>query len=96
MRPLDIALRWVSDAWAGQPVRMGSLRLVTGAVDVTRGEGAPTATLTLEPFEALRALTGRRSPDQMRAYQWDGDPEPWMDAFTWGPFVPRVEPLAED
>lgn len=92
---LDIALGWVSAAWAGQPAAPGALRLCAGATDVTRGSGPPTATVTLAPFEALRALTGRRSADQIRGYGWDGDPEPWLPAFTWGPFTPAAEPIAE-
>lgn len=92
---LDIALGWVSTAWAGQPVASGALRLCAGGIDVTRGSGPPTATVTLAPFDALRALTGRRSADQIRGYDWDGDPEPWLPAFTWGPFTPAAEPIAE-
>ncbi len=92
---LDIALRWVSEAWAAQPEADGALRLSAGATDVVLGDGPPTATLTLLPFEALRALTGRRSLDQLRAYDWDGDPEPWLPSFTWGPFRPADSPIAE-
>ncbi len=92
---LDIALRWVSEAWAGQPVDGGALRLVAGPHAVTRGAGSPEATVTLEPFDALRALSGRRSPDQLCAYEWAGDPEPWMGAFTWGPFTPPALPIVE-
>lgn len=92
---LDIAVRWVSDAWAGGELPSGALRIVAGPVDVTRGEGNPIATAVLEPFEALRTLSGRRSSDQILALPWDGDPEPSLGAFTWGPFAPRVEPLAE-
>jgi len=92
---LDIALRWVSDAWAGTPLPTGALRILAGPVDVTRGDGAPTASVTLDPFEALRTLSGRRSSDQIRAFRWDGDPEPSLGAFTWGPFTPPTEPLAE-
>lgn len=92
---LDIALAWVSEAWAAQQVDQGALRLSAGPVDVTRGAGPPTATVTLAPFEALRALTGRRSLDQIRGYDWVGDPEPWLHAFTWGPFTPAAEPIDE-
>ncbi|MEO6317769.1 MAG: maleylpyruvate isomerase family mycothiol-dependent enzyme [Acidimicrobiales bacterium] len=92
---LGIAVRWVSDAWAGGALPSGALRIVAGPVDVTRGESTPIASVLLEPFEALRTLSGRRSSDQILALPWDGDPKPSLGAFTWGPFTPRVEPLAE-
>lgn len=93
---LDIALRWVSTTWAGQAAPAGALRLVAGDVDVTLGEGAPTAVLRLSPFEALRALSGRRTITQLRDYPWEGDPEPWLGLFTWGPFEPTLAAVAED
>jgi uncharacterized protein (TIGR03083 family) len=92
---LDIALSWVSEAWAAQPLETGALRLTAGPFDVTRGQGAPMARLTVSTFEALRALTGRRSPDQLRAYDWSGDPAPWLDGFTWGPFTPAAASIDE-
>jgi uncharacterized protein (TIGR03083 family) len=92
---LDIALAWVSDAWAGQAAETGALHVSVGPTEVTLGDGPPTATLTLPPFEALRAFTGRRSLDQLRAYDWVGDPDPWLPFFTWGPFRPAAQPLAE-
>src|SRR3954468_4811899 len=33
-------------------------------------------------FELFRALTGRRSADQVRAYAWDGDAEPYVAIFS--------------
>lgn len=92
---LDIAIGWVTSAWAGQPASVGALQLRAGPTEVVLGDGPPTATVTLPPFEALRSLTGRRSLDQLRGYDWDGDPEPWLAAFTWGPFRPASEPIAE-
>jgi uncharacterized protein (TIGR03083 family) len=92
---LDIALGWVSTAWAGQEAGPGALRLRADATDVTLGEGDVAATVTASPFEALRVLTGRRSLDQVRALRWDGDPEPWLPYFTWGPFRPADGPVTE-
>jgi uncharacterized protein (TIGR03083 family) len=93
---LDIALRWVADAWAGgRAPAPGALRLQAGDHVVVLGSGSPTTTVRTDAFEALRALTGRRSPDQICAFDWDGDPMPWLPAFTWGPFTARPEPLHE-
>jgi uncharacterized protein (TIGR03083 family) len=40
------------------------------------------------PFDLMRALTGRRSLEQIRAMAWSGECEPVLDVFTWGPFQP--------
>jgi uncharacterized protein (TIGR03083 family) len=93
---LDIALRWVAAAWAGGTAPVpGALRLEAGDHVVVLGTGDPTATVRTDRFEGLRALTGRRSLDQIGAYDWDGDPTPWLVSFTWGPFTARQDPLHE-
>jgi uncharacterized protein (TIGR03083 family) len=91
-----IGLGWVLPRWQeasrGGP---GPLRLVTGDHDVTAGDGEPVATVELDPFEAVRALTGRRSAAQLAGYAWTGDPAAFVDRFTWGPFTLRTSPLDE-
>ena len=42
------------------------------------GDGVPGATVVSEPYELARMICARRTPDQMRAYLWDGDPEPYV------------------
>jgi uncharacterized protein (TIGR03083 family) len=59
------------------------------------GDDEPAIRLPLEPFDALRAMCGRRSADQLRALPWTGDPEPYLDAFTWGPFTPPATAVVE-
>jgi uncharacterized protein (TIGR03083 family) len=66
---------------------------VLGGADFTGGE--PGGTVQASAFELLRALTGRRSLDQVRAYEWSTDPEPWFEAFTFGPFSPSPTPVEE-
>ena len=46
----------------------------------------PAVSVSADRFELLRALTGRRSSSQLRQLKWDGDPEPYLPAFEWGPF----------
>jgi len=58
-------------------------------------DGEPAARLDLEPFDALRSLCGRRSTDQLRALPWTGNPEPYLEAFTWGPFTPPATAVVE-
>ena len=55
----------------------------------------PAATIKIEPFELMRALTGRRSRDQIRAYDWSGDPEPYVPAFQFAFFTTRPDDLDE-
>jgi uncharacterized protein (TIGR03083 family) len=72
-----------------------TLAIRAGERDWASAPGAPAATLTAPPFELLRATTGRRSLGQIRALGWDGDPEPWLPCFEWGPFTVRETALEE-
>ena len=56
---------------------------------------ASTGSVAADPFELFRALTGRRSPAQIRGFAWTVDPEPFLPAFGYGPFSPRTEDLIE-
>lgn len=71
----------------------GTIRFVTETKDVVCGSGEPTATVKAGRFELFRALSGRRSPEQIRNYEWDGDPEPFTRFFY--PYGVRAEALAE-
>jgi hypothetical protein len=55
----------------------------------------PVGTLSGERFELLRALTGRRSARQIRAFDWTVDPEPYLPVFGVGPFTVRANDLSE-
>lgn len=69
-----------------------ALKIVTDEVDRQVGKGEPVATLSTSTFELFRALHGRRTVDQVRAMEWDGDPEPWMPVFfVFGPAERVVE-----
>jgi hypothetical protein len=46
------------------------------------GNGDPLISVAAEPFEMLRSLTGRRTREQVRALEWTGDPEPYLDLFS--------------
>ncbi|MHB8670278.1 MAG: maleylpyruvate isomerase family mycothiol-dependent enzyme [Acidimicrobiales bacterium] len=50
--------------------------------------GEPAGSVEAPTFELFRALTGRRSLDQIRRFCWDADPESYLPAFEWGPFRP--------
>ena len=41
-------------------------------------EVEPAVTLKVDAYEAARMLMGRRTYDEMRALDWNGDPEPYL------------------
>lgn len=57
--------------------------------------GTPEATVETSKFELMRALTGRRSLDQVRKWSWTGNPDPWLPAFQFGPFRPSPVDIDE-
>ncbi|HET7481294.1 MAG TPA: maleylpyruvate isomerase family mycothiol-dependent enzyme [Actinomycetota bacterium] len=57
------------------------------------GEGEPGATVGSSRWELFRAASGRRSVEQLRGFQWDGDPEPYIRYFY--PYGIRTEALVE-
>jgi len=82
--------------WLGQRLDQAdrpALRLRVGDRDWVEGSGQPTVALAADAFELFRALSGRRSLDQVRAFAWDGDPEPYLDLFA--PYPMPASPLAE-
>lgn len=61
---------------------LGSLHIEAGAHGFTAGDGDPVATVRAEPFELVRAMGGRRTVDEIRALDWDGDPAPYAPLFS--------------
>jgi hypothetical protein len=55
---------------------LGTLVLDTDVGTRDVGEGEPTVALRTSRFELVRAMTGRRSAPQVRAYDSDGTVEP--------------------
>ncbi|MEU8414289.1 maleylpyruvate isomerase family mycothiol-dependent enzyme [Amycolatopsis japonica] len=64
------------------------MRLETEGATWIAGTEPVAAVLSGAPADLYRTLAGRRSPAQIAAMDWLGDPEPWLRAFTWGPFTP--------
>ena len=79
--------------WRLSSAGIAPLRFDLGEKTYTAGEGEPGATVAASRFEFFRALSGRRSPEQIKAYRWDGDPEPYVDYFY--PYGVRQEALVE-
>jgi uncharacterized protein (TIGR03083 family) len=86
---LDIGFRWGAAALDGSE----PLRLETEAGSANVGADDPVATVRTSRFELVRSMTGRRSLDQMRAYEWEGEPRP--ERLVLSIFSPRETPLVE-
>ncbi len=71
----------------------GALVVHHGVQTDTLGTGERVASLRIDDFEFVRALTGRRSVEQMAAYDWDGDFAP--EHLVLARFSARPDPLVE-
>jgi uncharacterized protein (TIGR03083 family) len=63
---------------AGLPV----VRVEAGEQVWQSAEDEPVAVVRASAFELLRAFSGRRSLAQVRAMDWDGDAEPFLEVVT--------------
>ena len=90
-----IGVGFVADAFVGINANSG----ISARVCTSDGAefGAPDASVVLtgDSFEILRAMTGRRSIDQLRELEWQGDVESVLPSFTFGPFVPAAQRIEE-
>ncbi|MGZ3143572.1 maleylpyruvate isomerase family mycothiol-dependent enzyme [Lentzea chajnantorensis] len=71
-----------------------ALRVVLEHGDRVLGHGEPEGTLRTTSFELMRAIGGRRSVDQIRAMDWDGDPDTWISSLALSGRH-RAEPFEE-
>ena len=69
------------------------LRITAGTQEWVIGDGEPGASVSTEPFELFRALSGRRSPRQVAQWKWDGDPGPYFGLMSVFPL--RATDLVE-
>jgi uncharacterized protein (TIGR03083 family) len=91
---LAYAFRAVSRGIGSQRGGAGALRLVHDAGETVVGEGAPSAAVRTTRFEVVRAAVGRRSLDQIGAWDWEGDARPETVVLSrFSP--PRATPLDE-
>jgi uncharacterized protein (TIGR03083 family) len=87
---LEMALSFVENNLKSR--QAPSFGVITDGVDRTVGEGEPVATLRTTTYELFRAVQGRRTKQQVRAMDWQGDPEPILDEFfVFGPSEQVVE-----
>jgi uncharacterized protein (TIGR03083 family) len=88
------AFRAVAAGIGAQRGDVGALRIVHDVGETVVGDGEPTATVRTTRFEIVRASVGRRSLDQIRAWDWEGDAHP--ETVVLARFSPpRDTPLDE-
>ncbi len=78
--------QWMGAAFTEQHQ---GLRIETDLWNFTWGDGEPGTTLRTSAFELLRAATGRRTLDQIRAFDWDGMAH--AERVVMVIFTPRAE-----
>lgn len=71
------------------------LLIETEGAQWTAGRGRAAATLHAHPLDLYRSLAGRRSHRQIAELSWSVPAEPWLPAFTWGPFHPPAQATEE-
>ena len=73
---LDIGWGWATGVVAQlrDGYGLGAIRFSTEHGEEVLGSGEPTAAVRADRFELFRALSGRRSPEQVRAWAWEGEP----------------------
>jgi uncharacterized protein (TIGR03083 family) len=70
-----------------------ALRIQTEGFDRVLGTGSEGITVRGDAFGVTRALFGRRSLEQIAAFDWSGDPTPYLPHFSF--FTPRETALVE-
>ena len=79
--------------WRLAATGLPPLRFDVGEKSYTAGKGDPDTTVRGSRFELFRAMSGRRSPEQIAAYEWDGESEPYIPYFY--PYGIRNDALVE-
>lgn len=59
-----------------------ALRLSDGDREWVVGDGDPAGSVTADPYELFRTITGRRSAAAVRDLEWTTDPAPWLDLIS--------------
>ena len=98
LEPIDVRAgerRWLV-APMGPPARdPEAWRALLASKEIAPSSARAAGSLGAAPFDLLRAVSGRRSADQIRRFDWSVDPEPYIPIFGCGPFEIRDSDLVE-
>lgn len=72
-----------------------ALHIETEGAQWVAGWGRPAATVRAHRLDLFRTLAGRRTHRQIAELEWNAAADPWLPAFTWGPFDPPTQPTEE-
>jgi uncharacterized protein (TIGR03083 family) len=90
-----IALGWAAAQLIASAAVRGVALRVRAREGMDLGRTRADVTLTDGAFELLRAVTGRRSVDQLREMDWTGDCETVIPAFSWFSLRPSEKRIDE-
>jgi len=62
--------------------KLATLEVLAGGRQWVAGKEEVSGSVEAEAFELLRALTGRRTHNQIRAFAWSVDPGPYLPVFS--------------
>jgi hypothetical protein len=92
---VGIGSRFVARGFVSATGQLGINSRVEAIGAFELGDDDAQLVLRGTPFELLRAMTGRRSVEQLRELEWQGDAESAIPAFTFGPFRPAAKRIDE-
>jgi len=76
-----------------QAAALPTLRVTTEGYDRRFGDGDPAVSVSGDAYEMARAFMGRRSFEQIQAFDWTGDSDPYLPHFSL--FASRLDPPVE-
>jgi uncharacterized protein (TIGR03083 family) len=92
---VHIAVGFLAPGFLASAATNGMAVRVRTTEGISFGDPGAAVVLTGNPFDLLRAMTGRRSVEQLRSMDWQGDGEAVLPAFTFGPFCPAQDRIDE-
>jgi hypothetical protein len=92
---VEVSFKWLAGRLVGEGFEPAFRVLTSEGDDFVLGEGAPQTTVKVGRFDMFRAITGRRSEDQIAAFGWEDDYKKYLGAFNRGPFTVAASPIVE-
>ena len=74
---------------------LATVRVMVDGNAIDIGRDAPQATVRMPAFETLRSIGGRRTLDEMRSYEWEGDVDRYLPHMVLPPMRPARASLGE-
>ena len=72
-----------------------TLRIMVDGNEINVGRDAPEATVHMSAFEAFRSIGGRRTLEQMNAYDWEGPADTFLPHLVLPPLKAAATSIGE-